>query len=126
MNKINFLILFSILILIFSCQKDKVSEPIISNDGMQMRSSYVDKGYTEVEVEPIVKINCYFEAWEKEIETPVSGLFEYYDSSNNWVASIDFGDGSCDEWATKSWDVTYFPDFPTGQEKFSVFKYLKK
>ena len=37
------------------------------------------KGYNEVEVEPVIKSLCYFEEWNKEIETPVSGLFEYYD-----------------------------------------------
>ena len=26
--------------------------------------------------------------------TSVSGLFEYYDSDGNWVASIDFSDGT--------------------------------
>ena len=45
----------------------------------------------------------------------------YYDSDNNWVASIDFGDGTCDQWATKTWDVNMFPDYPSGSEDFSVF-----
>ena len=63
--------------------------------------------------------------WDKEIETPVSGLFEYYDGDGNWVASIDFGDGTCDEWATKTWDVNLFPDYPSGSENFSVFDYYK-
>ena len=58
--------------------------------------------------------------------TPVSGLFMYYDSNDNWVASIDFGDGTCDEWATKSWDVNIFPDYPSGSEDFSVFDYKSK
>ncbi|MGY8988446.1 MAG: hypothetical protein ACKVG7_07795, partial [Flavobacteriales bacterium] len=45
---------------------------------------------------------------------------------NNWVASIDFGDGSCDQWATKTWDVNKFPDYPSGSEEFSVFDYKPK
>ena len=86
-----------------------------------MRKAYTEKGYTEVEVSPIVKTSCYFAQWDKTIMTPVSGLFEYYDSDNYWVASIDFGDGTCDEWATKTWDVNMFPDYPSGSEDFFVF-----
>ena len=84
------------------------------------------KGYAEVEVSPIVKINCYFSDWDKYIMTPVSGLFEYYDIDGNWVASIDFGDGTCDEWATKTWNVVVFPDYPSGTNDFSVFDYKTK
>ncbi len=62
-----------------------------------------------------------FCAMGQTIMTPVSGLFEYYDLDNYWVASIDFGDGTCDEWATKSWDVNVFPDYPSGSEDFLVF-----
>ena len=40
--------------------------------------------------------------------------------------SIDFGDGTCDEWATKTWDVALFPEYPSGSKDFSVFSYGKK
>ena len=90
-------------------------------DSMQMRMAMQDDGYTEEIVYPIVKIECYFSEWDKTVLTPVSGLFEYYDSSNDWVASINFGDGSCDQWATKTWNVSLFPDYPSGSEDFSVF-----
>lgn len=106
-----------------SCEKVDHSLEIKSNNADQARMAYVDKGYTEVEVSPIVKTNCYFAQWDKTVLTPVSGLFEYFDANGNWVASIDFGDGSCDEWATKSWDVNIFPDYPAGSEDFSVFDY---
>ena len=109
-----------------SCEKEVVNETITSNDGVQARLAYTDKGYTEVEVNPIVKINCYFSDWDKDVMTPVSGLFEYYDADDNWVASIDFGDGTCDEWATKTWDVDVFPDYPSGTNDFSVFDYKDK
>ena len=108
-----------------SCEKD-VAETITSNDGVQARLAYTEKGYTEIEVNPIVKITCYFSNWDKDVMTPVSGLFEYYDSDGHWVASIDFGDGTCDEWATKTWDVDVFPDFPSGTNDFSVFGYKDK
>ena len=111
---------------IFSCEKEDTVDTITSNDGVQARLAYTEKGYTEIEVNPIVKTSCYFAQWDKTIMTPVSGLFEYYDENNNWVASIDFGDGTCDEWATKSWDVNIFPDYPSGSEDFSVFDYKSK
>ena len=119
-------ICFGLLFFISSCEKEEVAFNIVSNDAQHMRKAYTEKGYTEVEVSPIVKTSCYFAQWDKTIMTPVSGLFEYYDSANNWVASIDFGDGTCDEWATKTWDVNMFPDFPNGSEDFSVFDYLGK
>ena len=119
-------ICFGLLFFISSCEKEEVAFNIVSNDAQHMRKAYTEKGYTEVEVSPIVKTSCYFAQWDKTIMTPVSGLFEYYDSANNWVASIDFGDGTCDEWATKSWDVNMFPNYPSGSEDFSVFDYLGK
>ena len=113
--------LFGLVFILTSCEKEEVAFSIVSNDAQHMRKAYTEKGYTEVEVSPIVKTSCYFAQWDKTIMTPVSGLFEYYDTDNNWVASIDFGDGTCDEWATKTWDVNMFPDFPSGSEDFSVF-----
>ena len=130
MNKLNryFLSLLFIgsVFLFVSCEKDTAPDSIISNDGLQARLSYTEKGYTEVEVNPIVKINCYFSDWDKDVMTPVSGLFEYYDVDGNWAASIDFGDGTCDEWATKTWNVDLFPEYPSGSDVFSVFDYKKK
>ena len=114
--------------LFVSCDKNDNYDnlPIVSNDGVQARMSYTKAGYTEIEVNPIVKENCYFSDWDKDIMTPVSGLFEYYDIDGNWVASIDFGDGTCDQWATKTWDVNVFADYPSGTNDFSVFNYKKK
>ena len=63
---------------------------------------------------------------EKTVLTPVSGLIEFYDTDSNWVATIDFGSGECDQWATKTWDVTVFTDSPEGEDKFSVFSFNKK
>ena len=121
---VSFLLIGSVFFFV-SCEKDVV-ETITSNDGVQARLAYTEKGYTEIEVNPIVKINCYFSDWDKDVMTPVSGLFDYYDTDDNWVASIDFGDGTCDEWATKTWDVDVFPDYPSGTNDFSVFDYKDK
>ena len=119
-------ICFGLLFIFSSCEKEEVAFNIVSNDAQYMRKAYTEKGYTEVEVSPIVKTSCYFAQWDKTIMTPVSGLFEYYDDNGNWVASIDFGDGTCDEWATKTWDVNLFPDYPSGTDDFSVFDYKDK
>lgn len=121
---VSFLLIGSVFFFL-SCEKDVV-ETITSNDGVQARLAYTEKGYTEIEVNPIVKITCYFSDWDKDVMTPVSGLFDYYDTDDNWVASIDFGDGTCDEWATKTWDVDVFPDYPSGTNDFSVFDYKDK
>ena len=129
MKKINLLFLLSFLFSTFifiSCEKEDDHDHIISNDGMQARMAYIKNGYTEIEVNPIIKLNCYFSDWNKDIMTPVSGLFEYYDIDGNWVASINFGDGTCDEWTTKTWNTNVFPDFPSGSENFSVFNYKDK
>ena len=121
----SFFIIGSVFFFI-SCEKEAVIDNITSNDGIQAILAYTDQGYTEVVVNPIVKITCYFSSWDKDVMTPVSGLFDYYDTDDNWVASIDFGDGTCDEWATKTWDVDIFPDYPSGTNDFSVFDYKEK
>ena len=120
------LLIIGSVIFFISCEKEAVIDNIISNDGVQARLAYTVNGYTEVEVNPIVKITCYFSNWDKDVMTPVSGLFDYYDTDDNWVASIDFGDGSCDDWATKTWNVDFFPDYPSGTNDFSVFDYKSK
>ena len=113
-------------VFLFSCQKEPINHNVTSNDGVQARLAYTEKGYTEIEVTPIIKKNCYFSEWNKNILTPVAGLFEYYDAAGDWVASIDFGDGSCDHWATKTWDTEVFSDYPSGTDQFSVFNYKGK
>ena len=122
---VSFLLVISVVFFV-SCEKEVVNETITSNDAVQARLAYTEKGYTEIEATPIVKINCYFSDWDKDIMIPVSGLFEYYDADDNWVASINFRDGKCDEWATKTWDVNVFPDYPSGTNDFSVFDYKNK
>ena len=122
---VSFLLIGSVFFFV-SCKKEVVIETITSNDGVQARLAYTEKGYSEIEVNPIVKINCYFSDWDKDVMTPVSGLFEYYDVDGNLVASVDFGDGTCDEWATKTWDVDIFPDYPSGTNDFSVFDFKEK
>jgi len=63
--------------------------------------------YYRVIAEPIVKIEgC---------DYIVSGIVEFYNKKDDsWLATIDFGDGECDEWATKTWDG--------GSKQFSMKK----
>jgi len=126
MRKFPFLfpaLLVSLTLIITSCEKDDATaESCCPNDGMQMRMAMQEDGYTEVETSPIEKMDCYFEEWDKTIMTPVSGLLEYYDQNDIWVAAINFGDGTCDQWATKTWDVNIFPENPEGALEFSLFE----
>jgi len=52
-------------------------------------------GYKKLVVKPIVKDpNCAY--------NPVSGTIKYFDAKKgNWLATVDFGDGTCDTLATK-------------------------
>lgn len=51
--------------------------------------------YTKVIIEPLVKTD--------DCKYIVSGIVDFY-KGDAWIATIDFGDGTCDEWATKTWD----------------------
>ncbi len=57
-----------------------------------------DKGatYYKVIVQPLVKSsNCNYEI--------VSGIIKYYENGTNaWAATVDFGDGTCDDLALKT------------------------
>ncbi len=61
--------------------------------------------YTKVIVEPLIKTD--------DCDYIVSGIVDFY-QRDLWVATIDFGDGTCDEWATKTWDG--------GSKEFSLRK----
>ncbi|MBF45931.1 MAG: hypothetical protein CMD38_06670 [Flavobacteriales bacterium] len=120
------LLIFTIIFCV-SCQKsENISSEIYSHDAYEMRSELQNNGYIESIVDPILKQECYFDDWNKTILTPITGLIEYHDDNGNWVASIDFGSGACDQWATKTWDVRTFPDYPDGEKQFSVFSFHKK
>ena len=71
------------------------------------------KEYNKIIVEPLVKTET--------CDYITSGIIEYYlIDTDTWVATIDYGDGTCDEWATKTWDVNLFPEYPSGSETFSL------
>ena len=116
----------SLFVLYTSCEKDdsKTNEnsEICCENGDGMRMAMQEDGFFEVEINPVEKTDCYFEEWNKTIVTPVSGLFEYYDENNIWVASLNYGDGTCDNLATKTWDINVFPENPEGSLDFSIFE----
>ena len=114
-------------LLFTACEKTDIQDvEIISNDALELRSELQEDGYIETTVDSITKEECYFEEWDKTVLTPVSGLIEFHDENDNWVASIDFGDGECDEWATKTWDTSVFTEDTSGTSTFSVFEFKSK
>ena len=77
---------------------DIASKTVEGNTTEFSLKKFWEKGkyqYEKVIVEPIVKV--------EDCDYIVSGIVEFY-KEDVWVASIDFGDGTCDEWATKTWD----------------------
>ena len=120
------LILPSFLLLL-SCEKSNIHfDEIVSNDAFELRSEIQQMGYIETIADSIHKRNCFFDKWNKTILTPISGLIEFHDAEGNWVASIDFGSGECDQWATKSWNTNIFTEKDSVETKFSVFSFHKK
>jgi hypothetical protein len=114
-------------LLFTACEKTDIQDvEIVSNDALELRSELQEDGYIETISDSIVKEECYFEEWDKTVLTPVSGLIEFHDENDNWVASIDFGGGECDEWATKTWDTSVFTEDTSGTSTFSVFEFKSK
>ena len=59
-----------ILTFLFSCEKSQIESTIIISDAsIEMRNELSEKGYNEVITKPIIKEMCYFEEWDKEVET---------------------------------------------------------
>ena len=114
-------------LLFTACEKTDIQDvEIVSNDALELRSELQEDGYIETISDSIVKEECYFEEWDKTVLTPISGLIEFHDDNDNWAASINFGDGECDEWATKTWDTSVFTEDTSGTSTFSVFKFKSK
>lgn len=66
--------------------------------------------YKKIIVEPIVKT--------EDCQYIVSGIIKYYEiSTGNWVATIDFGEGTCDDIATKTTSDGELITFSLGQCK---------
>lgn len=127
MSKYVLSILLCVGFLFTACEKTDIQDvEVVSNDALELRSELQEDGYVETISDSIVKEECYFEEWDKTVLTPVSGLIEFHDENDNWVASIDFGGGECDEWATKTWDTSVFTEDTSGTSTFSVFEFKSK
>jgi hypothetical protein len=70
----------------------------VSSFDLKKDESYYDgkkSKYKKVIVEPLIKAD--------DCNYIISGIIKYYEyKSGAWAATIDFGDGTCDEWATKT------------------------
>ena len=67
-----------------------------------------DFAYKKVIIKPLVKT--------EDCDWIVSGIIKYF-KEKQWVATIDFGDGTCDEWAVKITD--------DGTYTFSIDDFVK-
>jgi hypothetical protein len=71
--------------------------------------------YKKVIIKPLVKTD--------DCNYIVAGTIKYYEiTSGVWAATIDYGNGTCDEWATKSWPAGSAKDknWDAGTETFSL------
>lgn len=76
---------------------DNIAAKTVDGETTEFRLNGKDKSskYDKVITKPLVKIEgC---------EYIVEGTIEY-SKNGTWVATVDYGNGECDEWATKIWD----------------------
>ncbi|MDG1476389.1 MAG: hypothetical protein P8Q14_04530 [Vicingaceae bacterium] len=77
--------------------------------------------YKKVIVSPLIKTN--------NCDYIVEGIIKYYDSkSGEYIATIDFGNGTCDEFATKSWPAGKTKDktWSAGSKSFNLKDWFAK
>ena len=70
--------------------------------------------YKEVIVEPLVTIDgC---------DYIVSGIIDYYAQDGTYLSRVNYGDGTCDEWATKTWPAggKGFKKYDAGTKTYSL------
>ena len=73
--------------------------------------------YKKVIVKPLIKTD--------DCKYIVEGMIKYYDAkTDEYVATIDYGNGVCDEWATKEWAST--KKHKAGRKTFSLDDWYKK
>ena len=76
-----------------------------NNQNIDLSGKKKDVKYTKVITSPLIKIEgC---------DYIVEGTIKYFEGKI-WVATVDYGDGTCDEFATKTWK--------DGTETFSLKK----
>ncbi len=109
--KVLFLIAIGLAFIVSSCSKENASskdDDIFKTSAMEdvdMMFKGDSDGFEKVITKPLVKTEgCKF---------IVEGTIEFH-KADELIATIDFGDGNCDEWATKTWDG--------GSKEFSMKK----
>jgi len=88
-----------------------------ANSEFNLKKEKGKSKYKKVIVRPLVKTD--------DCKHIVEGIIKYYDyKTGEYLATIDYGNGACDEWATKSWAA--FKDEPAGSKTFSLNDWFKK
>jgi len=65
-----------------------------NKEDVDLSAKKKDAKYKKVITSPLIKIEgC---------DYIVAGTIKYF-KGKDWVATVDYGDGTCDEWATKTW-----------------------
>ena len=119
------LILFLILVFIFGCNssdlskkegkvsKENIDYSVSEKDYIIVKSSNTDNTYTKNILIPLEKIDgC---------DYVVKGKIEYI-KDGTVVATVDYGDGECDDIATKTVDGKKYTYNLGGKEKSSSYK----
>jgi hypothetical protein len=72
---------------------------IITKEGksnkLNLNSKNKDTNFKKVIINPLVKT--------EDCEHIVQGTIKYYSQAGEWLATVDYGNGECDEWAIKKW-----------------------
>lgn len=103
--------------------ENEMAELTVNNNTSSIQLAKQNSGskYTKVIVEPLVKTDdCTY---------IVQGKIKYYSvESGNHVGTIDFGDGTCDKWATKIWPSGSYGDktWTGGSKTFNMDDWLTK
>ncbi len=75
---------------------DDIATKIVGDQILEfsLKKEIGDDWFYKVITEPLVSLD--------DCDFIVAGVIEFYSKKDNsWLATIDFGDGECDEWATK-------------------------
>lgn len=97
---------------------------ILTKDGVssefELKKKKEGSKYKKVIVKPLVKTD--------DCNYIVEGTIKYYEiATGAWAATIDYGNGTCDEWATKTWPAGSYGDksWNAGSKTFSLDDWKK-
>jgi hypothetical protein len=100
------------------------AEATLTKDGasskVELKKKKEGSKYKKVIVKPLVKSD--------DCKYIVEGVIKYYEiSTGAWAATIDYGNGSCDDLATKTWPAGNYggKSWPAGSKTFSLDDWKK-